>query len=206
MKIKFKYLIIFLFQILATRPGQALTEDNKSVLYLRTAIELLSNQGTSSGSTTNIGGFNLIYFYPLTPTLFAGFGYGSSFDLSAQTLPIAGYSFHGKWYFRGLGTAVKYNENWGSSEARSTSAYYLGAAYVYNTYYLGHDPASTAPKDNLAGQFSNINTYLGVDYAINRNFSWNIEAGMSLLTMAASDARIKIQSTFINAGLSYIFY
>jgi hypothetical protein len=180
-------------------------DENKSVLYLRTCVEMLNNQGTSTGSTTNIGGFNLIYFYPLTPNLFAGFGYGSSFDLGAETLPIAGYSFHGKWYYRGQGTAVSFKENWGSSISRSTRAYYVGAAYVYNTYFLGHDPSSTLPKDNLSGEYSTVNAYTGADFAINNKFSWNAEGGMSILTMAASDNRVKIQTTFLYVGLSYIF-
>jgi hypothetical protein len=197
--------VILLFSILFGYSQNSHAAEYKPVLYLRTCFESLSNQGTITGTTTNFGGMSLIYFYPLTAKLFAGFGYASSFDLTAQTLPITGYSFHGKWYFRGQGTTISYKEDWGSSESRPTSAYYVGGAYVYNTYYLGDDPASTAPKDNLSGQYSNINTYVGMDRAINKKFSWNAEGGMSLLTMAASDARVKIQSNFVYIGLSYIF-
>lgn len=205
---KIKVWVLFItssFSLLFVCPfSQA--EEYKSVLYLRTCFEQLSNQGTSPGSSTNIGGLNIVYFYPLTSTLFTGYGYASSFDLGAQTLPISGYSFHGKWYFRGEGTTTVNKESWGSSESRSASAYYVGGAYVYNTYFLGDDPASTTPKDNLAGQFSNINVYLGADYAINKKFSWSIEGGTSLLTMSASDNRVRIQSNFLYIGLSYIFF
>lgn len=179
----------------------------KPVLYLRTVFETLSNQGTiaGAGTATNFGGMNLIYFQPISPVLFAGFGYSSSFDITAKTLPITGYSFHGKWYFRGVGTTVIYKEDWGVSELRPARSYYAGGSYSYNTYYLGHDPASTQPRDNLTGQYSTVNAYVGGDQAINKKFSWNAEGGMSLLTMSASDDRIKVQSTFIYLGLSYIF-
>jgi hypothetical protein len=179
--------------------------EDMSTLYLRSGFELLQNEGRNGGATTNIGGFNLVYFYPLLSKLFIGLGYASSFDLIAGSVPIDGYSFHGKLYFRGQGTVIETQAKWGTSSYRELQAYYFGASYNYNSYYLGTDPDGLSDREQMTGKYSAVNLYVGADYAINRKFGLNTEFGATLLPLTGSDDRVKIRHLSIMAGLSFYF-
>ncbi len=196
-----KYLSPIIF-ILTSLSAQA---ELANAFYLRTGAELLKNDGTRKGSSTNLGGLNLILFFPIQKTLLVGAGYSASFDITKGSLPIAGYSIHGKWYFKGEGATDRHNDQWGNSSIKSLQSYYAGSAFTYYSYFLGRDTQAADDTVRLEGKYSNLNIYAGADFAIDEKYGWNIEMGTSAMTMAGSDDRVKIKTTFFLAGICYFF-
>jgi hypothetical protein len=183
----------------------AKADDLASSLYLRTQVESLTNLGDNGGSTVSIGGFSLIYFYPLTEKLFAGFGYHASFGSSGSAVAIHGMSVQGKYYFYGLGTIQKKSNQLGANEYRSTQSYYAMSSYTDQSYFLGKDTSAADENTYIQGKYANVNIGAGADWATSNRFGYNAELGMSLLSMSATSDKYRIRHMYVYGGISYFF-
>lgn len=174
-------------------------------LVLKTGVGTLDNEGTAKGSAGISGGFALAGHYFLTPSLSTGLGYMANFDLNNGRVPMSGYDLVGRYYFWGVGGTIQEEGSWGESVHASRMAAYAGAAYGYRSYFLGQDPLGTSGVDQLKGNYSVINTLIGVDYRLDWQFGLNAEFVYSLMSFAATDARIRIKETLFTVGINYNF-
>jgi len=198
-------IIVSLILFINLKIFSAKADDLASSLYLRTQVESLTNLGDNGGSTVSIGGFSLVYFYPLTENLYAGFGYHASFGSSGSAVAIHGMSVQGKYYFYGMGTIQRKSNQFGTNEYRSTQSYYAMSSYTDQSYFLGKDTSASDDNTYIQGKYANVNIGAGADWASNNRFGYNAELGMSLLSMSATSDKYRIRHMYIYGGISYFF-
>lgn len=202
---KFLKILLNCMFFLSFKSTTLFADDLASSIYLRTQVESLTNLGDNGGSTVSIGGFSLVYFYPLTENLFAGFGYHASFGSSGSAVAIHGMSVQGKFYFYGLGTIQKKSNQLGTNEYRSSQSYYAMSSYTDQSYFLGKDTSASDDNTYIQGKYANVNIGGGADWAANNRFGYNAELGMSLLSMSATSDKYRIRHMYVYGGISYFF-
>jgi hypothetical protein len=173
-------------------------------LSIRTSNGLLTNRGSSGGSTFSVGGLNVLYLHFLNPKLALGLGYRIHPDFSNSSIPVYGFEAAPRYYFWGEGTHTRTRVAGGTSERRDRYAFYAGVDFGLRSFFVGQNPNITS-TGGLTGSFLSISGSVGADLRLSRHFELTAEGNMSLLTFSSSDSRVRISAMVANFGVSYVW-
>ena len=164
---------------------------------------LLTNSGTSSGSSTTFGGLNPYVFVPVNPVIGFGAAYNIDFDFSGGSVPLKGFDVFARYYY--WNTASKITETFGDSKSVRLDRYSAYALFEVGTrsYFVGNEAG--LPVAEQSGDSSIIDIGTGIDYRISSSFELNAELNIGLISFAGSDSRVKISGNLLKIGVGYLF-
>ena len=173
-------------------------------LAFRLGSGILVNTGTVGGSTLTTGGLNFVYTYFLTGSFALVAGYRADFDTQRNILPIYGFDFGSRLYYWGQGTRSLIKIDSTTSERHDLMALYAIGELSSKTFYLGSNPKD-AGTTSLTGNFVSLNVGTGLDLRVSRHFELNSELTARLISLSASDNRIRLKAYLLSLGVSYLF-
>lgn len=181
----------------------SLTLANK--IFLRASGGIISNVGTSSGSTITFGGANIGGVYFFTPILGVGIAYKAETTFGA--VPLKGFDIFCRYYYFGPGTVVTSRDVFGNKFThQSPLSAYAGMEFSNRDFNFELDPtAALAENRAVSGTISAANLMAGLDYRLNRHWEANAELSYTLFPFGGNDPRVKIQWILVSLGGSYVF-
>lgn len=204
--------VVTLFSALALGvASNAIAENNEATttysakVFVRLSSGIISNVGTSSGSTFNFGGVNLGVAYFFTDTLALGAAYKA--ETSFGAVPLKGFDLFGRYYFLGPGTAVSTRDSDGSRIVRQAPwAAYGGLEFSQRSFDFELDPEAVLAEDrSISGNISAGNIMAGFEYRLSRNWEANAELSYTLFPFGGNDPRVKIKWMLVSLGATYVF-
>lgn len=196
-------LFIFLLTTSSTWASEGTRISYAPKFSIRTTNGVLSNAGTRGGSSTTIGGLNLVFLYFPLSQIAVGAGYSAQFDFGKSTMPVSGPFITGRYYVDGSGTRVLHQETDFTQEHHDNLSFYTGATLASCSYYLGSNRSITT--DELTGSFLTLDALAGMDFRINPHFEFNLEGNLGLFAFSGSDDRYRIKNMVAQIGLSYLW-
>jgi len=164
---------------------------------------LLTNSGTSKGSSMVFFGLNPYVFFPVNQVVGFGAAYNIDFDFTQGSVPLKGFDFFARYYF--WNTASRVTETFGDSKSVRLDEFSGYAMFEIGTrsYFIGKDSGLAVTEQT--GDSSTLNLGAGIDYRISQSFELNAEMNLGILTFAGSDDRVKISGKLLKLGVSYLF-
>jgi|GEM_PF-834127 len=174
-------------------------------IFSRMSGGLISNVGTSSGSTFTYGGANLGGAFFLREDLALGAAY--KIESNFSRVPLKGWDIWTRYYYLGAGTVVKVSDGIGDHVVRqNTWNPYAGVEFSSRDYVFVFDPTASDPADqSLTGAASAANVIVGLDYRLNRHWEANVEMSYTILPFGGTDTRVKIKWILVSFGMNYVF-
>ena len=163
------------------------------------------NGGSLGGSTTVIGGLKFEAHRFVTRKVSVGLGYSLNLDYSLGTVPVRGWELMIRRYFSGSGTRVSSSSPLTHSITQDRSAFFFGPTLGLREYFVGSAGTGSDPIDPASGSFMTLGVALGADWSLSRDWLLTLQASSSLLTFAATDERVRLTSTLLDIGFSYLW-
>ncbi len=108
------------------------------------------------------------------------------------------------WYFWGQGCPKTNNSTLMTSKKRNRFSSFTGSELKMYTYYL--DPGFAVTNNfDTSGNFFDINALIGIDYVLTQKIKTTATLSQTILSLAATDKRIKMSGTIVSVGLTSLF-
>ena len=174
-------------------------------VFARMSGGMISNVGTSSGSTFTYGGANIGGLFYILEQVSLGLAY--KIESTFVSIPLKGFDIFTRYYFLGGGTSQTTRDSYGNSMTRHRQySPYLGAEFSNRDFSLELDPTAADPADQrLSGTLSTFNLMAGVDYRLNSHWEATAELSMTLIPFGGTDPRVKIKWFLVALGANYVF-
>lgn len=174
-------------------------------IFARMSGGMISNVGTSSGSTFTYGGANVGGLFFILEQVSLGLAY--KIESTFVSIPLKGIDIFTRYYFLGSGTLQTTHDSYGNSMTRHRQySPYLGAEFSNRDFSLELDPTAADPADQrLSGTLSTFNVMAGIDYRLNSHWEATAELSMTLIPFGGTDSRVKIKWFLVALGANYVF-